>query len=470
MTCSKDHREEPIVSRAPISLEDLSTRTGEPVATLNAWHEHGLIGKKDEDHFHVHDVGRTRLIHQLLHFGHSLEAVRDAINKPNSVLGHFLDEMARQLSHPMFSIAEAVEITGMDLTTMKTIVDATGIADHDMLDEDDLACLRSIKVALDANYPLEGLVQILRVYADAMRRAAEVGQRTSHFYMHQPAQRELPDSEVMDRLNQTFSQIEPMIEPALLYYYRKGNLQSAWDDMLMHLEEESGLAEKPEIPGQIRRAIMFADLASFTPLAEAMGDVKAAEIVARFAEIVRVANTRCHGRIVKQIGDAFMVVFPECYSALSCALELEQRASAEEQFPAVRVGLHYGPVLYREGDYIGSNVNIASRLTEMANRHQVLVSAEVRSRARDLAGVEWIRIGKQRLKGLAAEVELYEARPALVEPSGKAVDPVCGMEVGQREVAARLSLSGVDYSFCSDDCLRQFVRAPEKYTTPVPAE
>ena len=38
-------------------------------------------------------------------------------------------------------------------------------------------------------------------------------------------------------------------------------------------------------------------------LAEAMGDVKAAEVVARFADIVRVANVRCHGRVVKQIGD-----------------------------------------------------------------------------------------------------------------------------------------------------------------------
>jgi class 3 adenylate cyclase/YHS domain-containing protein len=232
----------------------------------------------------------------------------------------------------------------------------------------------------------------------------------------------------------------------------------------MHLEEEAGLAERPEIPGQIRQAIMFADLASFTPLAEAMGDVKAAEIVARFAEMVRLANARCHGRVVKQIGDAFMVVFSECYSAVSCALELEQRASAESHFPAVRVGLHYGPVLYREGDYIGSNVNIASRLAESAHRHQVLVSSEVRSRARELAGVEWIRVGKQRLKGLATEVEVFEARLSAVESPQKVTDPVCGMELGLGEVAARLSLGGIDHSFCSDDCLKQFVRAPEKYT------
>ncbi|HUF52565.1 MAG TPA: adenylate/guanylate cyclase domain-containing protein [Dehalococcoidia bacterium] len=461
---SQIKRREPTAPIGPLTIDQLSHRTGEPVAKLATWHHCGLIGKEGEDVFQLDDIGRVRLIHQLLHYGHSLDDVREAIRDPNSVLGYFLDEMARALAQPMYTLAESAEIVGMDLETLKTLVDATGIADHDMLEEDDLTYLRSCKIALDAGYPLEALIQILRVYADAMRRAAEVGHRTSHFYMHQPAQRELPPDQVMGRLTATFDRIEPLIEPALLYFFRKGAMQSAWDDMLMHLEEESGLAEKPEIPGQIRQAVMFVDLASFTPLAEAMGDVKAAEVVARFAEMVRVANLRCHGRVVKQIGDGFMIVFPECYSAVSCALELEQRAAAETHFPAIRAGLHYGPVLYREGDYIGSNVNIASRLAGAANRHQVLVSAEVRNRARDLEGVEWIRVGMQRLKGLAAEVELFEARMSSVEAPDKVIDPVCGMELGLREVAARLSLNGVDHSFCSDDCLKQFVRAPEKYT------
>ncbi|HEY5640554.1 MAG TPA: adenylate/guanylate cyclase domain-containing protein, partial [Dehalococcoidia bacterium] len=324
--------------------------------------------------------------------------------------------------------------------------------------------LRSLKVALDSGYPPEALIQILRVYADLMRRAAEVGHRTSHFYLHQPAVTKTPKEDTEERLERTFSQVEPLIEPALMYFFRKGAIQAAWDDMLMHLEEESGLAEQPEIPGQVRQAIMFVDLASFTLLAEAMGDLKAAEIVSRFAEMVRVANIRCHGRVVKQIGDGFMIVFPECYSAVSAALELQHRATTEPQFPAIRVGLHYGPVLYREGDYLGSNVNIASRLAERADRHQILVSAAVRDRARELEGVEWTRIGRQRLKGLAAEVELFEPRPAAAETIEKVADPVCGMELGKGEVAAHLKLDGVDHAFCSDACLRQFVRAPEKYT------
>ncbi len=467
MTSSSKHRGDVPTSTAPLSLEDLASRTAEPANKLDAWHSCGLIGREGEDVFSLADIGRVRLIHQLLHYGHSLDDIRDALHNPDSVRQFYLDEMTGHLSAPRFTLAESAELAGLDLDQAKTFVEATGVADSGgMLEEDDIGFLRSLKVALDSGYPQEALVQILRVYADLMRRAAEVGHRTSHFYLHHQAVKDAGAEGTLERLEKTFSRVEPLVEPALMYFLRKGTIQAAWDDMLMHLEEESGLADLPEIPGQVRQAIMFVDLASFTPLAEAMGDLKAAEIVGRFAEMVRIANLRCHGRVVKQIGDGFMIVFPECYSAVSCALELEQRAVSEPQFPAIRVGLHYGPVLYREGDYLGSNVNIASRLAECADRHQILVSAEVRDRARELEGVEWTRIGKQRLKGLAAEVELFEPRPATAETIEKVIDPVCGMELGKGEVAAHLTLEGLDHSFCSDACLRQFVRAPEKYTAP----
>jgi class 3 adenylate cyclase/YHS domain-containing protein len=234
--------------------------------------------------------------------------------------------------------------------------------------------------------------------------------------------------------------------------------------MIMHLEEEAGLAEKSEAPGQIRRAIMFVDLASFTPLAEAMGDVRALAILDRFGAITRKAVQRCHGRIVKQIGDAFMIVFSECYSAVSAGLELEEASSREPSFPAIRIGMHWGPVLYREGDYIGSNVNIASRLAEEAHRHQFLVTDEVRRRAKSYESAEFVRLGRKRLKGLAAEVDVFEVRAVNPVELDRVADPVCGMELGPQEIAALLTVDGHEHVFCSDDCLRKFVKAPERYT------
>jgi adenylate cyclase len=446
----------------PLALEDLSRFSGETPERLEKWRAAGLIGS--ESGLHTDDIGRARLVHELLHYGHSTEEIAQAFTKPDSVLQHFLASMAEQLARPMYSVQEAAEIVGLNLTTLREIVDATGMSDGgETLDDDDLDCLRSAKVALDAGYPQDALIQVLRVYSEAMRRAAEVSQRTSHFYVHQPAQSQYDDKDMIERLNETFSRIEPLVEPALLYFFRKGAMTAAWEDMLMHLEEEAGLEEKHDAPGQIRRAIMFVDLASFTPLAEAMGDIRAAMVLDRFADMVRRAVQRCHGRIVKQIGDGFMIVFPECFSAVSCGLELEERSSTEPQFPAIRVGLHWGPLLYREGDYVGSNVNIAARIADEAQRHQFLVTDEVRRRAKAYEGAEFVRLGRRRLKGLAAEVEVFEV--SSIEPSAidRVVDPVCKMEMGAREVVARLAVEGRDHAFCSEDCLRKFVKSPDKY-------
>ena len=104
----------------------------------------------------------------------------------------------------------------------------------------------------------------------------------------------------------------------------------------MHMAEEAGLTHASEVPGELTRAIMFVDLASFTPLTEAMGDIQAAHVLERFSTIVREATDAWYGRLVKQIGDAFMLVFPDARSAVACALEVEMQAAREPQFPAVR--------------------------------------------------------------------------------------------------------------------------------------
>ena len=449
-----------------LTLDELARRTGEKPERLLEWQRLGLVGAEQPEVFLERDAGRARLIHDLLHFGIELDTIATAARDPESIFCRFLDQIGSQHPHHMYTIQEACEAAGIDVDLARRLAEAAGIESHgEMVDGSDVEYFRSARIALDAGMPEEALIQILRVYADAMGRVAEVGARTSHFYLHQPLrERGVPANEAIAWIQEASRRIEPLVEPALVYFHKKGLARAQWEDMIMHLEEEAGLAEKPEAPGQIRRAIMFVDLASFTPLAEAMGDVRALAILDRFGAITRKAVQRCHGRIVKQIGDAFMIVFSECFSAVSCGLELEEAASKEPQFPAIRVGLHWGPVLYREGDYIGSNVNIASRLAEEAHRHQFLVTDEVRRRAKSYEGVEFVRLGKRRLKGLAAEADIFEAKAVNPAELDRVVDPVCGMELGPREVAARLTLDGREHAFCSGDCLKKFVKSPERYT------
>ncbi len=446
-----------------ISIGELAARTGEPLERLREWRSLGLIGSPDTGGFAPEDVERARLVQLLLRRGIGLETVGRAQSERSGFLDRYLNAIFPQ-GVAAYSLAEAAEIIGVVPDLLREFWNASGLAEQgESLDEEDLKAFRMLKVALDAGFPRDALMQLVRVYADALGRVADAEFRITHYYLHHdlvksglsgPALFEA-DLAMAERLN-------PLIEPAILYFHRKAFSRVTREDLVVHLAEQEGLLGTPEVPGQLRAAIAFADLSSFTPLTEAMGDVEAAGVLERFSNIVRQAAGRWDGRVVKQIGDAFMLVFPDARSAVACALEIEERAAAEPQFPAARSGVHWGPVLYREGDYVGSNVNIAARLAGEAERHQVLVSAAVRKEAKGLAEVEFVRLGKRRLKGLAEEIDLFEARTGARQRE-RLIDPVCGMELGAEEVAARLSLEGEERVFCSEECLRRFVAAPEKY-------
>ena len=77
--------------------------------------------------------------------------------------------------------------------------------------------------------------------------------------------------------------------------------------------------------------------------------------------------------------------------------------------------------------------------------------------------IEFIRLGKRQLKGVSGKFDLFEVRSRLAPVAEKAIDPVCGMELGPDEIAASLSLEGVERAFCSEACLRKFVASPEAY-------
>jgi adenylate cyclase len=451
-----------------LTLEQMARRTGEPEERLRQWRSLGLIGSEDGERFRPEDAERVRLVQMFLRRGIGLETIAQAAK--NGLLDRYTGLISAGGAGPAYSLAEAAETIGLDIDLMRRLWEAGEMGERgELCDEDDVSMLRSCKVALEAGFPEEALTQALRVYADALGRVADAESRLFHFYVHDRLKAAgLSGLELVDSVQAAGDRMNPLLEPAIRYFHRKAMARAARENAVMLLEEEAGLEEEGEVPGQLQAAIVFVDLSKFTSLAEAMGDVKAVEVLARFSNLVRDAVGRWEGRVVKQIGDAFMLVFADPRSAVACALEVEGRASKEAQFPAARSGVHWGPVLFREGDYVGSNVNIASRLAAEAKRHQVLVTAQVRNAAKELADVEFVRLGKRRLKGLAEDLDLFEARPSSPEGEEKAIDPVCGMELRPAEVAARLSLEGPstgsgERAFCSDECLRQFVASPEKY-------
>jgi len=446
-----------------LTMLELSDRCGEPAERLQVWRSAGLLGTEGADLFAPEDLQRIRMIQFLLRRGFELDAIARANRDAGLVTSY-----AYLLSSPerTYSLDEAARMLGWSADTLGRFLEGTGLNERGAwLDDDDLRALSTLKLAEEAGFPEDALVQLARVYADALARVAEAEVRLFHFHIHERLRAQgLSGQDLVAATAAARDRASPMTEPALLYFHRRGLERAMQEDALLHLQED---ADRFDLPGELRAAIAFVDLASFTPMTEAMGDEAAAQVLDRYGRLVREAVRRHDGRIVKQIGDAFMLLFPKPRDAVACALGIEARSANESQFTAVRTGVHWGPVLYREGDYLGTTVNVAARLAATAARHQVLVTEAVRRELGGVPGVTFIPLGTRPLKGLTAEVGLFEAVARTVgEVPERSQDPVCGMELQAAEVVARLSIDGIEQSFCSDECLRRFVAAPQRYVTP----
>ena len=120
---------------------------------------------------------------------------------------------------------------------------------------------------------------------------------------------------------------------------------------------------------------------------------------------------RFGGIAVKMLGDGVMFHFPDPADAVRCASFLLPEV-AGRGLPPARVGIHAGPVVFRDGDYFGHTVNLASRITDYARPGEVLVSGSVVESVGEAEGLAFQPIGPVVLKGVSEPIVLYVASTA----------------------------------------------------------
>ena len=354
---------------------------------------------------------------------------------------------------------------GVDPALARQIWDAGGLSEKSgLLTDDDVGLLQRTAAAVDAGFPPDVLIQMVKVYADTLGRVAEAEGRLFHVHVHERlAASGLTGSDLAVATARSSDQLRALVEPTILYFHRKATTRALRDHVATHLAQETGLVAPPDVTGQIDAAVVFVDLARFTSLTEAMGDPSAATVLDRFSGLVRPVVNRHGGRVAKQIGDAFMLVFTDPGDAVKCALDVNDVARAESRFLPTRTGIHHGAVLYRDGDYVGSAVNMAARITTEARPDQVLASAHVAAITGGSGDMTFRPLGARQLRGIPEEVELCEIRREGATAPVLLVDPVCGMGLASDDIVARLHVDGRDHVFCSSRCLERFVEAPDRF-------
>lgn len=208
---------------------------------------------------------------------------------------------------------------------------------------------------------------------------------------------------------------------------------------------------------------VFADLAGYSALTEAHGDEYAADVAAEFVRAARKLLAEYEAEEVKAIGDALLIRAADVASAIDLSRKLVCELGARERSLGIRVAMHTGTAVERDGDWFGSAVNVAARVADTAKAGQVILTGATRELADP--DVELRPRGRRRFKNIADPVELFALVLDEHLPTGRVVDPVCRMSLDPGTAQHVAEYRGRHYHFCSARCHSAFERNARIYTS-----
>jgi adenylate cyclase len=345
---------------------------------------------------------RAELVGWLLEQGITAEEIR-ATNPPLLLATrHLIGDDGTYVS-----AREISERHGIDLTLLQRIQRAISLAQVD--DPDAVVHIRAdgeaaayvqrfVELGLDPDH----LVLVIRVLAEGLSHAAEVMRYTALAAIMRPGVSEVEIARASKGLvGQIAPMLGPMIEEMLFM-----QLRHMMETEAVNAGERA--AGKP-LPGARSVTVAFADLVGFTKLGEVISAEELGHLASRLSHLARDAAAP-PVRFIKSIGDAVMFVCPDPAPLLDAVPKLVEAIDTDDDFPRLRAGVASGMAVSRAGDWFGSPVNVASRITGVARPGTVLVADSVWEAVGDTGEFDGSFAGARRLRGIKSDVKLFRVR------------------------------------------------------------
>jgi adenylate cyclase len=374
----------------------------------------GLL-ESEADRYVEADVGRIAVVEALVGAGVPLADLVETAAAGIVSLAWFEGVLPPSPALGDETYLQVLERLGLPATLMADLFEIWGIAQpplDDRIREDDERLFRRLAPAYDTlGRDDKRFLEATRYFGDNARRTAEAQIAFYRRGILEPLLASgLSLKEIVERINPITSEVmRPGVQELLLWLNRR-HIDALNMQMLVQLVESALLDAGVEIAReQPCPAIAFLDLSGFTRLTEDAGDEEAVTLASTLSDTVRTTALQFGGTVVKMLGDGVMLHFSDPADAVRCALHLVPEV-ARRELPPARVGVHEGPVVFRDGDYFGRTVNLAARITDYARPSEVLVSESVVESVGDSDGVTFVEIGPVTLKGVSEPVVLHAAR------------------------------------------------------------
>jgi adenylate cyclase len=348
------------------------------------------------------EEAREQLIQRLRAVGQSEEAIAAAEREGR--LATFAVEIALggDRKHTLTAVARQ---SGLSPAFLRKLMGANGrpaaAPRERAYTDDDVELAKRIRFFIDAGIPREGLLETARVMGQGMAQTADAIRRTTVSPLVQPGDTDLT---LALRYVQAADVLAPEVTAVLDQLFRAQLRDGIRSDLVAEAERDAG-----RMAGTRDVVVAFADLVGYTKLGERLPADELGQVATRLAELATASIVR-PTQLVKTIGDAVMLVSWEVEPMLATIRGLVAAAEGEgEEFPPLRVGIAHGPAIPRGGDWFGSTVNLASRITDIGKPGRVYATEPVV----ELAGGShvWKRSRRRNLKGIDGRTRLYALLP-----------------------------------------------------------
>jgi adenylate cyclase len=390
-----------------VNLKEAADQAGVTPSTLRRWARSGVIPDHDgEEDWSPAAAAHGRMVARLRARGHSLESIRRAAADGRLAYGFIEDLFPTSGDGDVRAFDDVVAETGLEPAIIRRVWTSLGLpgSELDSLSESDAQALGYIAAVLNAGFPLVAFLQLARVYGQALSQIADAETRLFHLYVHEPLMREgVPGLRMAEAMEHLAGDLLPLSSPIMDFVHQRFLQHFVEQDVVGHMEMD--LDGEADEMGRLRVTLAFADLAGYTRFTEEEGEEEALSYVERFIDAVSDTLPE-DARIVKTIGDEVMIVGQDVRALTDWAVGF-QRLFRER--PQARIGVHVGPTIYRDGDYFGRDVNLASRVVARARGGEVLVTDAVVDGCRRPDNLSFDDVGRVKLKGFSEPRTLYRA-------------------------------------------------------------